>query len=83
VYGNGIYLITQDVVCGYDTYDSAVVVAESEEDARTIHPEGGHTASEGSGGHTWCLQKDVEVQRIGVACEGEGRGVICASFNAG
>jgi hypothetical protein len=33
-----LYLITQDLVEGYDTYDSAVVVAETEDDARKIHP---------------------------------------------
>lgn len=33
-----LFLIRQGVVRGYDTYDSAVVSAENEEDARTIHP---------------------------------------------
>ena len=33
-----LYLISQDVNTGYDTYDSAVVSAKSEADARTIHP---------------------------------------------
>lgn len=33
-----IYLISQDHVNGYDTFDSAVVIAASEEDARRIHP---------------------------------------------
>ena len=33
-----IYLLEQDLVDGYDTYDSAVVIAESEEKARDIHP---------------------------------------------
>jgi hypothetical protein len=33
-----IYLIWQNEVRGYDTYDSAVVVAESEEEAKEIHP---------------------------------------------
>ena len=33
-----LYLLSQEVVTGYDTYDSAVVAAESEDDARTIHP---------------------------------------------
>ena len=35
-----LYLISQTLVEGYDTYDSAVVSAESPEDARTIHPSG-------------------------------------------
>jgi len=33
-----LYLITQDVNNGYDTFDSAVVSAKSEIDARTVHP---------------------------------------------
>lgn len=33
-----LYLISQDINSGYDTYDSAVVAAESEKDAREIHP---------------------------------------------
>ena len=34
-----LYLMTQDVVDGWDTYDSVVVSAKDEEDARTIHPD--------------------------------------------
>lgn len=33
-----LYLISQDVNNDYDTYDSAVVAASNEEDARNIHP---------------------------------------------
>ena len=33
-----IYKISQSINNGYDTYDSAVVIAENEDDARTIHP---------------------------------------------
>jgi len=33
-----LYLISQDRISGYDTYDSAVVAAKDEADARTIHP---------------------------------------------
>jgi hypothetical protein len=35
-----LYLISQDRISGYGTYDSAVVVAKDEADARTIHPSG-------------------------------------------
>ena len=34
-----IYLLTQNVVRGYDTYDSCVVIAESEEKARRMCPD--------------------------------------------
>ena len=33
-----LYLISQDVNNGYDTYDSAVVAAETEQEARETHP---------------------------------------------
>ena len=33
-----LYLISQTVNNGYDTFDSAVVAARDEEDARSIHP---------------------------------------------
>ena len=35
-----LFLISQEKVTGYDTYDCAVVSAESEADARNIHPNG-------------------------------------------
>lgn len=40
-----LYLIWQEKNTNYDTYDSAVVAAESAEDARWIHP--------GMGGQKW------------------------------
>jgi len=33
-----LYLISQEIVTGYDTYDSAVVSAKDENDAKNIHP---------------------------------------------
>lgn len=33
-----LYLISQSINNGYDTYDSAVVAAESKDKARCIHP---------------------------------------------
>jgi hypothetical protein len=33
-----LYLVSQDINTGYDTYDSMIVSAESEIDARNIHP---------------------------------------------
>jgi len=35
-----IFLISQNINTDYDTYDSAIVVAENEADARTINPSG-------------------------------------------
>ena len=33
-----LYLLTQDKIGGYDTYDAVVVAAAHEPDARNIHP---------------------------------------------
>ena len=33
-----IFKLSQDIVNGYDTYDSCVVIAENENEARKIHP---------------------------------------------
>lgn len=37
-----VYKISQNVNQGYDSWDAAIVVAESEDDARLIHPKGLH-----------------------------------------
>ena len=78
-----IYLISQTKVQGYDVYDSAVVVAKSEADARSIHPDGRVCKIElDRRQYDWTTQQYVDVELIGVPFEGVDRGVICASFNA-
>ena len=95
---NYLYLIqTNEEYTGYDTYDSAVVCANSEAEAKCIHPDGDYifinerfvskkskyVAPSGyfSG---WIHPKDVQVTFIGVAARGMQPGtVVCASFNAG
>lgn len=75
---SNLYLLTQTANGGYDTYDSAVVCADSEEEATRI--EVGTTGMYGS----WVKPKDVEAELIGVASKSVKKGeVICASFNAG
>jgi hypothetical protein len=93
-----LYLISQAVNRGYDIYDSAVVAAESEEEARIISPNGytewvdgkWHTRmTDGSLEITdwlytdWVLPSQVQVKFLGKATEDIKHGVICASFNAG
>lgn len=92
-----LYLLSQNINKGYDTFSSCVVVAESEEDAKTIHPYGincdeGGFYYEGSwyenNKHyhdtTWVKHpKNVKVEYLGVANGNITRGVICASFHAG
>jgi hypothetical protein len=74
-----IYKISQDVNVDVDTYDSAIVCAESEDEARKIHP------SEWDNWTTydWCKIQDVKVELIGIANTNQIKGVILSSFNKG
>lgn len=76
-----LYIISQTVNRGYDTYDSAVVAAETEEAARNAHPYSGRDLGYDTFG--WTEPKYVRVELIGLAVEGTTAGVIVASFNAG
>lgn len=83
-----LWLISQSKNNGWDTYDSAVVVASTKEVARTVHPREGvlnHDTDNSTSFYDWALPEFVIVQCVGVADrkytkEGE---IICASFNAG
>lgn len=79
-----LYLIERpdDNPAGYDDYDSAVVCANSEDEARMIHPRG--TDWDGKAGEwdSWVGSETVRVTLIGVATA-PVKGVVCASFNAG
>jgi acetyl/propionyl-CoA carboxylase alpha subunit len=85
-----LYLIKQNVNNANYTYDSAVVVATSEEEARTIHPTGYRWVSENErwdtkclAQNTWSCPENVEVQLIGTAnSDAKAGDVILASFNA-
>jgi hypothetical protein len=79
-----LWLLTQSVNVGYDTYDSCVVAANSEYDAKHIHPDkgvnwDGYESSQGE----WASAIFVDAVLIGEAILGTEAGVICASFNAG
>ena len=76
-----LWLITQDENRGYDTYDGAVVAAESEEAARLILPSeyGGWKDAFSD----WASSPDkVVAVLIGEAAPDVEAGVILASFNA-
>ena len=76
-----LYLLTQDVNTGYETYDSCVVAAYDEEDARTITPD---YASWDRMCSSWARHPhEVEVQLLGTVTKGIERGVVHESFNAG
>lgn len=75
-----LYLLSQNEYTGYDTFDAVVVAAESEDDARTIHPMKGNNWTS----RAWASSPDnVSVRRLGVAEKGIKRGVVLKSFNAG
>lgn len=84
-----LYLISQEANDNCDTYDSAVVAAESEEAARMIHPSsiweelGTNWDGKSNDYDSWVNADQVSVQLIGMAKEGTQASVICASFNAG
>jgi hypothetical protein len=73
-----LYLLSQDENIDFDTYDSMVVCAEDDREARNIHPDGNW------GFHTWARSPlNVKCKLIGVADSAQEKGIICASFNAG
>lgn len=93
-----LWLIEQEENGGYDTYDSAVVAAITEADAKRIHPSGQANKNwrddmEGSEEHgswqypytTWASRPDnVKATVIGDAHASVAAGdVLCSSFNAG
>lgn len=75
-----IYKISQTENSGYDTYDSCIVCAESEDEARKITPchyQWGRVDS-------WCSSPHkVTVELIGEADSKIEKGIILSSFNAG
>jgi hypothetical protein len=78
-----LFLISQTTNNNYDTFDSAIVAAESEDEARNTHPSGGNIEEEGDY-NAWATKAaDVTVKYIGEAAPEIAKGVICASFNAG
>lgn len=76
-----IYLLTQDVNTDYDTYDSMVVYAESEELARQILPP---YTNWGDKYGSWANAPDqVTVEYLGINPNVTESSIILASFNAG
>ena len=76
-----LWLISQEVNNGWDTYDSAVVCAETPEEAQNIYP-GGPEDPEWRN-RDWADPKDVKVQYLGEASTMVNVGVVCSSYNAG
>ena len=82
-----LFKIYQNINTGYDTFDSAVVVANSAEEAQKIHPN--DSSGDFSMYDSWVSRPDL----VSVIYLGEVVGepdsdiypgaIICASFNAG
>lgn len=93
-----LYLISQSVENGYDTYSDAVVAAENEQAAKETHPSGSTLVVMGdmwmyacdngslrrSNSRDWAARpSQVSAEYLGEAAEGVKAGVVCASFHAG
>jgi hypothetical protein len=86
-----LYLIFQDVVTGHDTYESAVVCAQSEEEASNIHPscDSGlnlNNLNKQSDYRCWpSSADDVKVVFLGECTNKNYKNgdVICSNFHAG
>jgi len=83
-----LYRISQTINDGYDTYDSAIVAALTDDQAKEIHPSSLYGTVEliddDSNMGCWAYSVDqVKCEYIGEAVEGTLKGVILASFNAG
>ena len=80
--GYNLYLITRPDAPDYDEFDSAVVCAKSEEEARMIHPGCYDWDGKASPHDSWVDADKVTVELLGKA-KMQFDPVVCASFNAG
>lgn len=94
-----LWLISQSVNNNWDTYDSAVVAAETEEEARITYPDNNGISDRFWGGSKWlykcgdgrfistshsCWTTPDNVRVQFLADGYNGEpGTVCASFNAG
>lgn len=81
-----LYKVWQDVNNDYDTYDSAVVCAENEDEAKQISVDefGGVPGDpDDFDDSTWTTIDKIQCKLIGIADEDMTKGVVVASFNAG
>lgn len=77
-----IYLVSQNENTGYDTYDSFVCIADTEEEAQNMLPNKYTYWEDPFRG--WCSSPDkTSVTFLGIANPYAKVGIILASFNAG
>ena len=78
-----LYLLHQNDNNNYDTYDSILVCAENEAEAKTITLTG-HLFEESEEYTEWARKASaITCKEIGEANGEQTRGVIIASYNAG
>ena len=83
--GLKLYHISQSENSGWDTFSDLVVCANSEDEARHIHPSQYKDDPWAEDAYSaWCKSPDqVEVVYIGIAAPDVKPGIVCASFHAG
>ena len=76
-----LWLISQDSIDGFDSYNSAVVSATTAKKAANMHPDGnGRDLSRDS--VDWLTDTEkVQARYLGTTKKGTPEGVICARFN--
>jgi hypothetical protein len=74
-----IYLLERTDKLGYDDFDSAVVAAENEENAKSIQI--GYTYNNIS--RSWTTPNNIKSTLIGIAAPFTKSGIILASYNGG
>ena len=79
-----LWKISQTENNDWDTYDSAVVAAETEDDAKSTYPNELQWPTKENSWDEWASSPDnVKCQYLGEAKDGTDTGVILASYNAG
>jgi hypothetical protein len=89
-----IWVLSQKDVIRYDTYSSAVVVANDEKSAKSIHPDGNCLWDYALGcwrfsngeikeweDETWVAPDKISAKMIGIAHGDTSKRVICSSIN--
>lgn len=77
-----LWLLSQNDRTGYGVYDSMVVTANTEDQARLILPRENRNWEDNN--YYWASKPElVTVQLIGTAVRGTKQGVVITSFNAG
>ena len=80
-----LYLLLQNSIRGYDTYDSMVIAAPSAMEAIEVHPDGNLIKNMGwRQGDDWPAYSDIDEIKVEfLDTTTHKAGVILASFNAG